>query len=139
MNLRLVIIRHQHGYFGQARQARRAKTAFSRNDHIAAAFLLDDQRLHDAVYADRLRKLVERSFFKLLARLECVGVDLPHVDGQHAQAGFLRLVHRRGIRVEQSIESAPEPCLLRGHYLPSLEIISVAREQYAVEPALLGA
>ena len=58
-------------HLGQAGHLRGAPTAFAGDEFVTALARPHDQRLHDAVLADRLGQLVQRVVVESVARLHC--------------------------------------------------------------------
>ena len=104
------------GHGGEPEFFRCAPAAFAGDEFELAVHLADDERLDDAVLADRIDKVIERRLDEGMARLQRAGDDV--VDGRFADARRVVLaVGRRGppgrrVFPDQCAESFAE-CLLR--------------------------
>ncbi len=81
------------GDFRQLQQLGGAPAAFAGNQFKKTASLADDERLHDALFADGIGQFAQGLGGKILARLERAGADAVQRHALHALAGI-----RRGCR-----------------------------------------
>ncbi len=114
------------GHASQARFPRGPETALARDDREFAVFGgSDENRLHDAVQADRLSEPGEGSGVELFSRLKAARPDLRDVDFPRA-----RLLPLRVFPGKQRRQSAAEGLAFRTHE----PITSAASARYASEP-----
>ena len=79
----LVPVAHDGGDLGQSRQTRRAPPAFARDDDIAPAGFVHQDRLDHAHRFDRRGQFVQRILAEAAARLIAVGIDFVQAQAHH--------------------------------------------------------
>ena len=85
------------GNFRQIQKLRRAPAAFAGDQFKKTAAFAHDERLDDALFADRIREFLQRLVGKILARLERAGPDAAQRHAPDALAGVGRGNRVRGL------------------------------------------
>ena len=78
-----------HRDFGNPGELCRAPAAFSGDQLEGVAFLADDERLDDALFADGIRQFAQRFFGEIFSRLQRAGLDALKSDAKD----FFAVVH----------------------------------------------
>ncbi len=100
-----VDLAHHDRHLGQAGALRRAPATLAGDDHEALAVRRHDQRLHDALDADRLRELRQAGVVEVGSRLIAVRLEVAHRNRVEAES----------LGLEERIEAAAEAASARRH------------------------